>query len=214
MLPNTLAISSGTQSKALDLFFSYKANYLILGYTLFMPLRSLMKNPMLVVGVLMMMIFLFQAGKKFNWWESRRQKLMPSSCKAVLVKLERRIPENWQTSCEGKIFNNLAVEINYPVLEKQEKQKDQAKSNKDRVRSLLYREMANDLISIAKNSPSDNLEKTDIVRIKLIHPEMTINAVTEGKYIVKLQTLRDKRLIAEHLKVTVQVQETLPEKKN
>ena len=71
--------------------------------------------------------------------------------------------------------------------------------------------MANDLISIAKISPGDNLERTDIVRLKMIHPELVINAITEGKYIVKLKTLTDKRLIAEHLKVTVQVQE-VPQK--
>jgi len=171
---------------------------------------------MLVIGVLMMLIFVFQAGKKFNWWESRRQKLMPSSCKAVLVKLDRRIPQNWSTYCEGSSYNNLAVEINY-ALEKEEniKNKDSKvtplskEESIKKTRALLYREMANDLISVAKNSPEDNLEKTDIIRFKLTHPQMVINAITEGKYIVKLKTLTDKRLIAEHLKVTVQVQEVL-----
>lgn len=179
-----------------------------------MPLKSLMKNPMLVVGVLMMLIFVFQAGKKFNWWELRRQKLMPSSCKAVLVKLSRRIPENWSAHCEGKTYNNLAIDINYPVekisdpstkAKVEEKSKDQKA-----IRALLYREMANDLIAVAKNSPEDNLERTDIIRIKMIHPKLIINAITEGKYLVKLQTLTDKKLIAEHLKVTVQVQEVKP----
>lgn len=176
-----------------------------------MPLKSLMKNPMLVIGVLMMLIFLFQTGKKFNWWEMRRQKLMPSSCKAVLVKLNRRIPENWSTQCEGKSYNNLAIEINYPAEKQEEKLKEKQKSKAlKQVRVLLYREMANDLIAVAKNSPEDNLERTNIIRMKMIHPQMIINAITEGKYIVKLKTLTDKRLIAEHLKVTVQVQEDKP----
>ncbi len=169
-----------------------------------MPLKSFMKNPMLVVGVLMMLIFVFQAGKKFNWWEARRQKLMPSSCKAVLVKLDRRIPENWSTHCEGSTYNNLAIDIHFPV------EKDKKAQNLQQVRALLYREMANDLISVAKISPEDNLEKTDIIRLKMIHPQLIINAITEGKYIVKLKTLTDKRLIAQHLKVTVQVQEVSP----
>lgn len=177
-----------------------------------MPLKSLMKNPMLVVGVLMMLIFVFQAGKKFNWWEMRRQKLMPSSCKAVLVKLSRRIPANWSAHCEGTTYNNLAIDINYPVEKISDSAtKAEAKSNDPKaIRALLYREMANDLISVAKISPEDNLERTDIVRMKMIHPKLIINAITEGKYLVKLRTLTDKKLIAEHLKVTVQVQEVKP----
>ncbi len=162
---------------------------------------------MLVVGVLMMLIFVFQAGKKFNWWESRRQKLMPSSCKAVIVKLARRIPQNWSVNCEGKTYNNLAVEINYPVEKEEIKEKSQ---NLQQIRALLYREMANDLIAVAKNSPEDNLERTDVIRLRMNHPKLVINAITEGKFLIKLKTLTDKKLIAEHLKVTVQVQEVTP----
>lgn len=169
-----------------------------------MPLKSLMKNPILAIGLLFMIIFLFQAGEKYNWWPSRRQKLMPSSCKAVRVKLDRRIPANWSTKCEGKDFNSLAVTIKYA----QEKDK-MIKDPKDLSR-LVYRELANDLILIAKNSPADNLERTNIVRIHFIHPQKQVNAITEGKYLVKLQTMQDKRLIAEHLRVTVQVKESAP----
>lgn len=166
-----------------------------------MPLKSLMKNPILAIGILFAIIFLFQAGEKYSWWPSRRQKLMPSSCKAVLVKLERRIPANWKSLCEGKSFNNLAVIINYPV-EKESKELEEKELNR-----LIYRELANDMISIAKNSPSDNLERTDIVRIRFNHPQKTVNAITEGKFLVKLQTMTDKNLIAQHFQTTVQVQE-------
>ncbi len=206
MTCSTLANSSGTRFKSLELFFTFKANSMkYLRYNAFMPYKSLMKNPMLAIGVLMMVIFLFQANKKYNWWESRKQKLMPSSCKAVLVKLDRRIPQNWHTQCEGTSYNNLVVEVNFPV------EKSSESEDIKQVRAKLYREMANDLISVAKISPEDNLQNTDIVRLKMIHPKLIINAITEGKYIVKLKTLTDKRLIAEHLKVTVQVQE-VPQK--
>lgn len=127
---------------------------------------------------------------------------MPSSCKAVRVKLDRRIPANWSSFCEGKDFNNLAVHINYPAP------KNDLDAGKDDIRKLVYRELANDLILIAKNSPSDNLERTNIVRVRFIHPKIQVDAVTEGKYIVKLQTLTNKELIAQHLKVTVQVKES------
>ena len=181
----------------------FSAFFLILGHNIAMPLKSLMKNPVLVIGVLMMFIFLYQTGKKLNWWEQRRKKLMPSSCQAVLVKLERRIPANWHADCEGQTYNNLAVEIKYP------QESDAPKEPLQKVRALLYREMANDLISVAKNSPDENLERTNIVRMKLMHPQMEINAITEGRFITKLKTLTDKSLIAQHLKVTVQVRESL-----
>lgn len=159
-----------------------------------MGLKILMKNPILGVGILMMSIFLmglYKDGKIF-----KRENLIPTSCKAVTVKLERRIPANWSIGCEG---NNLWVEVNYLLLEK--------KIKLEVLRSVFYCEMANYFSLVAKNSPSDNLERTDFVRLKLVHLLLTINALTEGCYLIKMATLTDQRLIAEHLKVTVQVQE-------
>ncbi len=166
-----------------------------------MPLKLLMKNPILAIGLLFMVIFLFQAGEKYNWWPSRTQKLMPSSCKATQVKLDRRIPAHWKSLCEGKSFNNLAVIINYPVEKNAQKLEDLA------LNKLIYRELANDMILIAKNSPADNLERVDIVRIQFNHPQKQVNAITEGRFIVKLQTMTDRSLIAKHFQTTVQVQE-------
>ncbi len=165
-----------------------------------MRLNSLMKNPLLAIGILMMVILLFQLNKK-GFFESRRAKLTPSSCKAVQVKLDRRIPENWKTHCEGQSFNNLAILIKLSLKKKFKEKND--------LKAYLYREMANNLIHIAKNSPDDNLERTDIVRLKIIHPQIEINAISEGRFIVKLATLKDKRLIAQHLQTTVQVQERM-----
>ncbi|MDC1175650.1 hypothetical protein OAT67_09640 [Bacteriovoracaceae bacterium] len=163
-----------------------------------MALKTLIKNPILGVGILLMAIFLmglYKDGKIF-----KRENLIPTSCKATIVKLERRIPANWSTGCEG---NNLWVHVQYVSAENSAKKVDSKNLKK-----LLYREIANYLILIAKNSPSDNLERTEYVRLRLIHPELTINALTQGKFLVKLATLKDQKLISEHLKVTVQVQET------
>lgn len=160
-----------------------------------MLLKSLMKNPILVVGILMMAVFLMTVGRKEGLF--RREALMPTSCKAVRVKLDRRIPANWSSECDG---NNLSITMNFA------EPKDQPIPEKE-LRATLYRTLANNLKSIALNSPSDNLERTDIVSARLIHPRITINAVSEGKYIVKLATMNDPKMIAEHLKVTVQIQE-------
>lgn len=160
-----------------------------------MLLKSLTKNPVLMVGILMMAVFLMTIGNQKGWF--RRDNLIPTSCKAVLVKLDRRIPASWSTECDG---NNLAIKMNFA------EPKDKP-IPADQLRTTLFRTLANNLKSVALNSPEDNLERTDIVSVRLIHPKLTINAVSEGKYVVKLATMNDPAMIAEHLKVTVQVQE-------
>ena len=157
--------------------------------------KILMKNPLLMIGILMMIIFLYQLKSKGYF---TRTKLIPSSCRAVLVKLDRRIPSGWDTKCEG---NNLAVSIPFTSEKKLQ--------DKTKLRVLAYRELANHLVQIAKNSPSDNLERTDIVRVRLFSNNLEINAVTEGRFIVKLATIKTPKLLKEHLKNTVQVKETI-----
>ncbi len=169
-------------------------------------LSSLIKNPFLAMGILMVTILFFQLeerGLLASFWEyfkeSRRAKLTPSSCRSVRVKLDRRIPDSWKTHCEGKSYNNLAVTIE---LTSPTEFKDQ-----NQLKTYLYRQTANALIHIAKQGPGDNLERTDIVRLQVIHPRLEINAITEGHLIVKLATLKNKKLIAAHIQNSVQVKE-------
>jgi hypothetical protein len=164
--------------------------------------KTLMKNPILMIGILLMTIFLFQLNQK-GYFSERREKLMATSCRAALVKLNRRIPASWTTKCEG---NNMAVEI--PLEFKLDKKLDK-KTSSLKLKTFMYREMANDFVVIAKNSPSDNLERTDFVRLKMMHENLEINAITEGRFLVKLATIKNKRLLAEHLKTTVNVKETI-----
>ena len=145
----------------------------------------------------MMAIFLFQLRDK-GFLEARKDKMMPTSCRAVRVKLEKRIPSNWSTVCEK---NNLSVGINF-LMERSKLKEPKL------LRPLMYRELANDLILIAKNSPGDSLERTDIVRVEIAHKDLIINAVTEGRFIIKLSTIESPELIKEHLKATVQVKES------
>lgn len=110
--------------------------------------------------------------------------------------LDKRIPETWKTFCEG---NNLALEI--------QSEMDKSETPVAKQRDFLYRELANNLIFIAKNSPEDSLKNVMIIRLKLISQKIDINAVTEGKYLVKFRHLTRTNFIAAHLKSTVQVQE-------
>lgn len=157
-------------------------------------MKYLMEKPVLAIGIIMMGLFLYQVSRDQKWGIFYNEKLMATSCKAVVVKLEKNIPENWKLFCEG---NNLAVEINEIAIPK-------AATN---LKTLMYRQLANHMSFVARKTYPDILEKVFFVRFRLIHPRMTINAVTEGKFIVKLATLETPEHIMTHLKSTVQVKE-------
>lgn len=156
----------------------------------------LMKKPVLAIGVILFGLFIMQVARDKKWGLFNNEKLIPSSCRAALIKLEKKIPANWKIFCEG---NNLAVEINEVAVPK----------DATNLRPLMYRQLANHMSFIARSSTPDILEKVFIIRIKLAHPKMDINAVTEGKFIVKLVTLESPEYIMTHLQSTVQVKETL-----
>lgn len=158
--------------------------------------NSLMKNPVLAIGIILMGLFIYQVANQEKWGLFKNQKLMSTSCRAVLIKIEKKIPENWNAFCEG---NNLAVEINELAVAPEAK----------KLKSMMYRQLANHMSYVARISYTDILEKVDFVRFKLMHPKMEINAVTEGKYIVKLATLELPEHIMTHLQSTVQVKETI-----
>ncbi|MFA5584269.1 MAG: hypothetical protein WDA09_08635 [Bacteriovoracaceae bacterium] len=152
-----------------------------------------MKNPILVIGIILFGLFIHQVATKEKWGIFHNDRYTPTSCRAAVVKIDKSIPANWKTECEG---NNLAVFI-----------KENTSVDDQNLQPLLYRQLANHMSYIAKIATIDVLEKVDWVRFKIIHEKMIINAVTEGKYIVKLATLEDPELIRSHLQSTVQVQE-------
>ncbi len=153
-----------------------------------------MKKPVLVMGIIMFSLFLYQVATKEKWGIFANEKLISNSCKGVLVRLQKKVPENWNVFCEG---NNLAVEINEIAIPKKA-------SN---LRALMYRQLANHMAFVARTSTLDILEKVFFVRFHLVHPKLIIDAVTEGKFIVKLATLENPEHIMTHLKSTVQVKE-------
>ncbi len=158
--------------------------------------HNLMKKPVLAIGIILFGLFIMQVSKKEKWGLFQNDRLIPTSCRAALVRIEKKIPANWEVSCEG---NNLAVEIKeVGVPEKA-----------TNLQPLMYRQLANHMSFIARVSQADILEKVLFVRFKLTHPKLEINAVTEGKFIVKLVSLDNPEHIMTHLKSTVQVKETV-----
>jgi hypothetical protein len=158
--------------------------------------NNLMKKPVLAIGIILFSLFLMQVSKKEKWGIFHNDRLIPTSCRAALVRIEKKIPANWEVFCEG---NNLAVEIDeIGVPEKA-----------TNLQPLMYRQLANHMSFIARVSQADILEKVFLVRFKLTHPKLEINAITEGKFIVKLVSLDNPEHIMTHLKSTVQVKETV-----
>ena len=162
--------------------------------------KMVMKNPVLMIGILFMVIFLFTLRDK-GFFSSRQDKLRATSCTGVTVMLAKRIPKNWKLSCDR---NNLFVDI------EKDFHPGTFKTVRD-FRAALYRDMANDLMFVSKNSPGDSLSRVLVVRMQLTSRKLIINAVTEGKYLSSMSTLSSKDGIAEHLKSTVHVKETLKE---
>lgn len=158
--------------------------------------NSLMKNPILAIGIILFGLFLYQVGKKEKWGIFYNEKLTTTSCTAAVIKIDNKIPANWKIFCEG---NNMAVVINEVGI---------APDSKN-LKALMYRQLANHMAFVARTSHPDILEKVFFVRFRLNHPKMEINAVTEGKFIVKLVTLESPEHIITHLQSTVQVKETL-----
>lgn len=140
--------------------------------------------------------------KKRGFFKDRFESIQATSCKSVLVMLNKRKPENWITKCEE---NNLAVEV-------KAKLNISDNDNLSTIRPLVYRELANHMAFIAKNSLNESLERVFIVRIKIVAKKLTVNAVTDGKDIAKLNSMSTQKFIAEHLKRTVQTQEVITSK--
>lgn len=157
-------------------------------------MKYLMQKPILAIGMILFGLFIYQVARDQKWGLFHNDRLIATSCKAVLVKLDKEIPGNWNTFCEG---NNLAVEIKEVAIPE----------NATNLRSLMYRQLANHMSFVARSTHPDILEKVFFVRFKVMHPKMEINAVTEGKFIVKLKTLETPEHIMAHLQSTVQVKE-------
>ncbi|MFZ4712265.1 MAG: hypothetical protein ACOYL6_01020 [Bacteriovoracaceae bacterium] len=152
-----------------------------------------MKNPVLVMGILMFGIFLMTINKKQSFMT--REKMYPTSCRAVLVKLEKRLPATWKATCNE---NDLRVETESTINN----------DNLDLLRQGLYLELANNLVLMTRNCPIDSLSNVRGVKVTLNHPQFKIEAYTKGSDVVKFATMNEKQFILQHLKATVKVNET------
>ncbi len=146
----------------------------------------------------MLYILLHNLGKqgKLDYF-FKKTGVIPTSCRAVIVKLQRRTPKDWQTTCDR---NNLHIEFNLDAAKLGKKDPLPSKT-------YYYRELANAYSLIAKNSPDDTLGRTAIIRVTINTPEFRIESVSFGREVAKLAEVSDAKFIAIHLQKTVKVKE-------
>ena len=73
------------------------------------------KKPILSIGILFFIIFLFQLNKS-GYFEKRRKVFSAASCTAVVVKLKKIVNEKWSLECNGHFADRtdtLEVKFNY-----------------------------------------------------------------------------------------------------
>ena len=105
-----------------------------------MFLNKIIKRPLLPIGILMAYVVIHDLSERGIINLSKRKEILKAtSCRAVLVKLNRRIPKNWNTFCKD---NNLTVTI----------KKDKSKIKKIRIKE------SNKMADLKGTGTLDNLK--------------------------------------------------------
>lgn len=172
--------------------------------------KNTMKYPILVMGLIMFGIFLSQE-TTHKWWAKQKTRFIPSTCKAVMERVEKKAPSNWELECLAVNFLKVDIEFDKTI-------KDPKKT-----RMVMYRQLANLYSQFAQfaNVPlpyvEDNktkvyneietLERLQIIQINLKGPKLLITSQSDGQAVAKFITLKRTQEIAEHLKLTVKVGE-------
>ena len=157
------------------------------------------KKPIFSIGVLVFVIFLFQLNQ-MGYFEKRNKVFTTASCNAILVKIDRIKPKEWVTECSGHFADQtdtLSVSSPFNVTDP-----------KIDIKIFAYREMANHLSFLAKNAPTDNLEKLSWVKISVIHSKGQADGITSGRLLAKMRTVQTNEGLMEHLRNSVKVKDT------
>jgi len=159
-----------------------------------MRIHKVLKYPSFFIALILIYLY-------FNppeMLKRRKQLFEGTACIAGLVKLEKKVEKNWKTEC---VENNLKVNIfvETPVT----------LNDLNKKRAYFFRELANYLVFISKNTPEANLENIKSIHVVFSSKDFSVEALTRGSSLVKLNTLKSPEAIREHLKNTVQVKETV-----
>mgnify|MGYP005695708279 CR=1 FL=1 len=175
-----------------------------------MVAKNIMKNPILIIGILMVIALFFDLKNKGLIFQ-RYDKMQAKSCKSALVILKKKVPDNWSLQCK---INNLRVEIEH------EPPKDVI-SNEMSLKKYMYRKLANNLVLLAKSAliigtdkdgkrhelVFESFERISFINLRLKSSKLDLEAFGEGKHVAKLATLSTQEFIRDHLKNTINVKE-------
>lgn len=112
--------------------------------------------------------------------------------------MSKRLPKEAKAQCND---NHLKVDWTIAIGELIRIDKP------EKILAANYRELANNLTFIAKNSPQELLNSIATVTLTQEGEDYTLTAISEGKNLSLLKDLKAPELIAEHLRNTVKVQE-------
>jgi len=166
--------------------------------------KSLMKYPLIMLGLLMTYLFLNQLKNQgVDWFKPDR--FYTSSCRSALVMLDKRRPKSWETHCDipsnemKVVLPSLQIPhpLNHPIPE--ELSRDSGK----------IKLIANTLIYISQNSLNDSLERVRFVGVFLPvstnGQKMEWRVTIKGKYLAEIGLAKDpmvqETLIAKHSKL-------------
>ena len=163
-----------------------------------MLFKKALQHPILSIGILFMIIFIFFL-RDNGFFKSHYDSLTPTSCKSAIVMLKKRMPKNWKVKCEK---NYLSVLIHSPLVQKNY-------IEQKLFRAAVYRELANGLMFISRNSLHESLERVFWISIHFKTKDMEIAARTKGEHLAQFRNMKDQKIIAEHLQATVEVKEKI-----
>jgi len=145
-----------------------------------------------------MAIFLFQLRDK-GFFTKRANSMIPTSCKSVMVRLAKYMNESWEMKCNG---NNLLIEtyVDPKVI-------DYKLRDPKALREKMYKALANSYSSVSRYSAEDSLSRTNIISLRLIHPFLTLNSMSEGKHVVNIKNMKNLSNLSRHFEQTIRVQE-------
>jgi hypothetical protein len=157
-----------------------------------------LKYPILIVGVVLFALFLSDPNTK-RWWEKSKRRFIPSTCDAIVDRTAPKSPDSWTLDCPGTQLLIITVEH------------DPAARSLNVLRSNMYKELANSYKKLAHISNPETMEYLKNVEIIIKHPRISVRSKTDGQAVTELLKKKDQKSIAQHLKLTVKVQENLTE---
>ena len=159
--------------------------------------RYFMEKPVLAIGVILFVLFIYDLQKR-GYLDSFKNRFNPTSCYGALTSLTKKLPQEAKAKCED---NHLKVTWTIAIGELIRIDKP------EKILAANYRELANNLSFIAKNTPVELMSSINTVTLDQEGEDYVLSAFTEGRQLTLLKELKSPELISEHLRNTVKVKE-------